>query len=266
MSSEHHSDTPRHAKQKYSSLQCTSPHNHIVHAPRTAAAHSRSNKFSSNQCYPRAAVGSKQKRRAAKPQKSATTGRKSTERSHSNEFSPDALNLPLSPRKDPITANQIPCPLNFALKHQKKPQCLMLSSQSVDDAWMRMGTHRSSQTTPHTRDASCTLGHASLTITRDAHAPSVRNKSSRNEGYVRLTARHPPTNHIAGIINNSSSRSQKQQSNIDQLTHGVCQRKKLGGVTRVQENDTLSTREKQYKNTQRQFRRPQSKQATDKKA
>ncbi|KAF5216763.1 hypothetical protein ECC02_010431 [Trypanosoma cruzi] len=99
MSSEHHSDTPRHAKQKYSSPQCTSPHNQIVHAPRTAAAHTRSNKFSSEQCYPRAAVGSKQKRRVAKPQKSATTGHKSAERCHSKVFSPDALNLPPSPTK-----------------------------------------------------------------------------------------------------------------------------------------------------------------------
>ncbi|RNC52027.1 hypothetical protein TcCL_ESM10793 [Trypanosoma cruzi] len=80
---------------------CTSPHNHIVHAPRTAAAHTRSNKCSSDQCYPRAAVGSKQKRRADKPQKSATTGRNSTERSHSNEFSPHALSLPPSPTKAP---------------------------------------------------------------------------------------------------------------------------------------------------------------------
>ncbi|RNC42832.1 hypothetical protein TcCL_NonESM07515 [Trypanosoma cruzi] len=78
---------------------CTSPHNHIVHAPRTAAAHTRSNKCSSDQCYARAAVGSKQKRRAAKPQKSATTGRKSTVRSHTNEFSPHALNFPPSPTK-----------------------------------------------------------------------------------------------------------------------------------------------------------------------
>ncbi|RNC42104.1 hypothetical protein TcCL_NonESM08273 [Trypanosoma cruzi] len=53
----------------------------------------------SDQCYRRGAVGSKQKRRAAKPQKSATTGRKSTERSHSNEFSPHALNFPPSPQK-----------------------------------------------------------------------------------------------------------------------------------------------------------------------
>ncbi|RNC56195.1 hypothetical protein TcCL_ESM06245 [Trypanosoma cruzi] len=81
----------------------------------------------------------------------------------------------------------------------------MLSSKSVDDAWMRMVTHRSSQTTPHIRDASCALRHASPTITRDAHAPSVRNKSSRNEGYVRLTARHPLTNHIADIINSNTS-------------------------------------------------------------
>ncbi|EAN96011.1 hypothetical protein TcCL_ESM09424 [Trypanosoma cruzi] len=93
----------------------------------------------------------------------------------------------------------------FFVQHQKKPQCLMLSSQSVDDAWMRMVTNRSFQTTLHTRDASCALRHASLTITRDAHAPSVRNKSSRSKGYVRLTARHPPTNHIAGIINSSTS-------------------------------------------------------------
>ncbi|RNC51821.1 hypothetical protein TcCL_ESM11028 [Trypanosoma cruzi] len=76
----------------------------------------------------------------------------------------------------------------------------MLSSQSVDDAWMRLGTHRFLQARLHTRDASCALRNASFTITRDAHAPSVRNKSSRNEGYVRLTARHPPTNHSAGII------------------------------------------------------------------
>ncbi|ESS62640.1 hypothetical protein TCDM_09695 [Trypanosoma cruzi Dm28c] len=100
MSSEHHCGTPQNAKQKYSSLQRTSPHNHIVHAPRTAAAHTRSNKCSSDQCYALAAVGIKQKRRAAKPQKSATTGRKSTERSHLNEFSPNALNLPPSPKKD----------------------------------------------------------------------------------------------------------------------------------------------------------------------
>ncbi|KAF5215564.1 hypothetical protein ECC02_011729 [Trypanosoma cruzi] len=67
MSSEHHSDTPRYAKQKYSSPQRTSSRNHIVHAPRTAA-HTRSNKCSSDQCYRRAAVGSKQKTRAAKPE------------------------------------------------------------------------------------------------------------------------------------------------------------------------------------------------------
>ncbi|EKF28464.1 hypothetical protein MOQ_007786 [Trypanosoma cruzi marinkellei] len=101
MFSEHHSDTPQHAKQKYSSPQCTSPHNQIFHAPRTAAAHTQSNKCSSGQCYPRAAVGSKQKRRAVNPQKSATTGRKSTERSHSNEFRPNALSLPPSPTKGP---------------------------------------------------------------------------------------------------------------------------------------------------------------------
>ncbi|RNC33608.1 hypothetical protein TcCL_Unassigned03678, partial [Trypanosoma cruzi] len=79
--------------------QRTSSHNHIVHAPRTAAAHTRSDKCSPDQWYPRAAVGSKQKGRAAKPQKSATTGRNSTERSHTNEFSPNALNLPPSPQK-----------------------------------------------------------------------------------------------------------------------------------------------------------------------
>ncbi|RNC52852.1 hypothetical protein TcCL_ESM09865, partial [Trypanosoma cruzi] len=48
---------------------CTSPHNQIVHAPRTAAAHTHSDKCSSDQCYPRGVVGSKQKRRAAKPQR-----------------------------------------------------------------------------------------------------------------------------------------------------------------------------------------------------
>ncbi|RNC52707.1 hypothetical protein TcCL_ESM10027 [Trypanosoma cruzi] len=210
MSSEHHSDTPRHAKQKYSSPQCTSPHNHIVHAPRTAAAHTRSNKCSSDQCYPRAAVGSKQKRRAAKPQKSATTGRNSAERSHSNEFSPHALNLPPSPQKLQKIENKAPSNKFFA-QNQKKPQCLMLSSQSVDDAWMRMVTNRSSQTTLHTRDASCALRHASLTITRDAHAPSVRNKSSRNEGHVRLTARHLSTNHVAEIINNSTRSAKRSR-------------------------------------------------------
>ncbi|ESS55658.1 hypothetical protein TCDM_12855 [Trypanosoma cruzi Dm28c] len=89
MSSKNHSDTPRHANQKYSSL----------HAPRTAAAHTRQNKCSSDQWPPRAAVGSKQKRRTARPQKSATTGRNSTERSHTNEFTPNALSLPPSPQK-----------------------------------------------------------------------------------------------------------------------------------------------------------------------
>ncbi|RNE97572.1 hypothetical protein TcG_12544 [Trypanosoma cruzi] len=58
-----------------------------------------SNKCSSDQWPPRAAVGSKQKRRAARPQKSATTGRNSTERSHTNEFSSHALSLPPSPQK-----------------------------------------------------------------------------------------------------------------------------------------------------------------------
>ncbi|KAF5220151.1 hypothetical protein ECC02_006826 [Trypanosoma cruzi] len=140
MSSEHHSNTPRHAKQKCSSLQCTSPYNHIVHAPRTAAAHTRSNKCSSDQCYPRAAVGSKQKRRAAKPQKSVTTGRRPTERSHSNEFSPNALKLPPSPQK--LQKIEYKAPSNkFFVQHQKKPQCLMLSSQSVDDAFTWTGTH-----------------------------------------------------------------------------------------------------------------------------
>ncbi|RNC35591.1 hypothetical protein TcCL_Unassigned01524 [Trypanosoma cruzi] len=85
---------------------CTSPHNQIFHAPRTAAAHTQSDKCYSDQCYPRAAVGSKQKRRVAKPQKSATTGRKSMERSHSNEFDPNALSIPHSPTKAPRDANQ----------------------------------------------------------------------------------------------------------------------------------------------------------------
>ncbi|RNC32247.1 hypothetical protein TcCL_Unassigned05160 [Trypanosoma cruzi] len=171
MSSEHHSDTPRHAKQKYSSL----------HTPRTSAAHMQSNKSSSDQWPPRAAVGSKQKRRAAKPQKSATNGRMSTEGSHPNEFSPNALSLPPSPQKLQRLKTNAPSNKLFA-QSQKKPQCLLLPSQSVDDAWMRMVTHRYLQTTPHTRDASCALRHAALTITRDAHAASVRNKSSMNEG------------------------------------------------------------------------------------
>ncbi|RNE97811.1 hypothetical protein TcG_12511 [Trypanosoma cruzi] len=94
---------------------------------------------------------------------------------------------------------------NLFVQSQKKLQCFMLPSQSVDDAWMRMVTHRYFQTTPHTRNASCALRHESLTITRDAHAPSVRNKPSRNEEHVRLTARQPPTNHIANIINSSTS-------------------------------------------------------------
>ncbi|RNC41273.1 hypothetical protein TcCL_NonESM09191 [Trypanosoma cruzi] len=80
------------------------------HSPSTTHGSSShpSNKCSSDQCCPRAAVGSKQKRRAAKPQNSATTGCKSTERSHSNEFSPNALNLPPSPTKAPRDANQTP--------------------------------------------------------------------------------------------------------------------------------------------------------------
>ncbi|RNC35640.1 hypothetical protein TcCL_Unassigned01457 [Trypanosoma cruzi] len=160
---------------------CTSPHNHIVHTPRTAAAHTQSNKSSSDRWPPRAAVGSKQKRRAAKPQKSATTGCKSTERSHTNEFSPDAPSLPPSPQKLQRLKTNAPSNKLF-VQSQKKPQCLLLPSQSVDDAWMRMVTHRYFQTTPHTRDASCALRHAALIITRDAHAPSARNKSSRNEG------------------------------------------------------------------------------------
>ncbi|RNC42872.1 hypothetical protein TcCL_NonESM07492 [Trypanosoma cruzi] len=99
----------------------------------------------------------------------------------------------------------------------------MLSSQSVDDAWMRMVTHRFLQTTPHTRDASCALRNASLTITRDAHAPSVRNKSSGNEEYVRLTARHLPTNHIAEIINSSTKSDADRGVNVDQRTHAKSQ-------------------------------------------
>ncbi|EKF29459.1 hypothetical protein MOQ_006757 [Trypanosoma cruzi marinkellei] len=160
--------------------------------------------FASHQCYPRAAAGSKQKRRAAKLQKSATNGRKSTERSHPNEFSPNALSLPHSKKSCKRLKTNAPSN-KFFVQHQNKPQCIMLSSESVDDAWMRMGTHRFLQTTPHTRDASCALRHASLTITRDAHALSVREKSSRNEGYVRLTAGHTPKNHIADIITSSTS-------------------------------------------------------------
>ncbi|RNC32676.1 hypothetical protein TcCL_Unassigned04695 [Trypanosoma cruzi] len=114
MISEHHSDTPRHAKQKCSSPQCTSSHNQIFHAPRTAAAHTRSDKCSSDRCYPRAAVGSKQKRRAAKPQKGATTVRKSTECCHSNEFSPHALSLSPSPQNDAVQLQRI-------LQNRKSP-------------------------------------------------------------------------------------------------------------------------------------------------
>ncbi|ESS62571.1 hypothetical protein TCDM_09776 [Trypanosoma cruzi Dm28c] len=136
MISEHHSDTPRHAKQKCSSPQRTSSHNHIVHALRTAAANTWSKKCSSDQCYPHAAVGSKQKRRAASPQKSATSavaGRKSTERSHSNEFSPTALSLPPSPTKGPKAANQTRRPINSLCKKRRNrsascchPRCCLL--------------------------------------------------------------------------------------------------------------------------------------------
>ncbi|RNC57566.1 hypothetical protein TcCL_ESM04874 [Trypanosoma cruzi] len=48
----------------------------------------------------------KKRGRAARPQKSATTGRKSTERSRSNEFSPNALSLPPSPTNAPRAAKQ----------------------------------------------------------------------------------------------------------------------------------------------------------------
>ncbi|RNC36595.1 hypothetical protein TcCL_Unassigned00406 [Trypanosoma cruzi] len=90
------------------------------HSPcTTAAAHTRLNKCSSDQCYPRAAVGSKQKRRAAKPQKSATNGRKSTERCHSKQFSPHALNLPPSPTKAPRAANQARRPTNSLCKTRR---------------------------------------------------------------------------------------------------------------------------------------------------
>ncbi|RNC40864.1 hypothetical protein TcCL_NonESM09624, partial [Trypanosoma cruzi] len=69
------------------------------------------------------------KRRAAKPQKSATTGRNSTERSHSNEFSPDALSLPPSPQKLQRLKTNAPSNKLF-VQSQKKPQCLLLPSQS----------------------------------------------------------------------------------------------------------------------------------------
>ncbi|EAN93983.1 hypothetical protein Tc00.1047053511077.150 [Trypanosoma cruzi] len=49
--------------------QRTSSHNHIVHAPRTAAAHTRSDKCSPDQWYPRAAVGSKQKGQLPNPKR-----------------------------------------------------------------------------------------------------------------------------------------------------------------------------------------------------
>ncbi|RNC42418.1 hypothetical protein TcCL_NonESM07928 [Trypanosoma cruzi] len=77
-------------------------------SPRTTHGSSShpSNKCSSEQCCPRAAVGSKQKRQAAKPQRSATTGRKPNERCHSKQFSPHALSLPPSPTIAPRAANQ----------------------------------------------------------------------------------------------------------------------------------------------------------------
>ncbi|RNF06606.1 hypothetical protein TcG_10929 [Trypanosoma cruzi] len=71
----------------------------VTPCPTHGSSSHPSNKCSSDQWPPRAAVGSKQKRRASKPQKSATTGRKPTERSHSNEFSPNAISLPPSPQK-----------------------------------------------------------------------------------------------------------------------------------------------------------------------
>ncbi|RNC33883.1 hypothetical protein TcCL_Unassigned03382 [Trypanosoma cruzi] len=127
---EHHFDTPRHAKQKYSSLQRTSPHNRIVHEPRTAAAHTRSNKSSSDQCYPRAAVGSKQKRQLSNPKRVPRLVEIQRNAATQNEFSSNALSLPLSPTKGPKAANQTHRPINSLCKKKKKPQYFLLSSET----------------------------------------------------------------------------------------------------------------------------------------
>ncbi|RNC38872.1 hypothetical protein TcCL_NonESM11844 [Trypanosoma cruzi] len=63
--------------------------------------------------------GKQKKRRAAKTQKNATTGRKSTERSHSKEFSPNALSLPPSPTKAPRAAKQKYRPIKSLWNNKK---------------------------------------------------------------------------------------------------------------------------------------------------
>ncbi|KAF5222403.1 hypothetical protein ECC02_004434 [Trypanosoma cruzi] len=93
----------------------------------------------------------------------------------------------------------------FAVQHQEKPQCLLLSHGSVVGALMRTGTHRSLQTTLHTCNASCAPRGTSPTTPGDAHTPPARTASSRKQGYVRMRAGHPPAIHIAGIITSSSS-------------------------------------------------------------
>ncbi|RNC35626.1 regulator of sigma E protease [Trypanosoma cruzi] len=93
----------------------------------------------------------------------------------------------------------------FAVQHQEKPQCLLLSHGSVVGALMRTGTHRSLQTTLHICNASCAPRGTSPTTPGDAHTPPARTASSRKQGYVRMRAGHPPAIHIAGIITSSSS-------------------------------------------------------------
>ncbi|RNC39447.1 hypothetical protein TcCL_NonESM11199, partial [Trypanosoma cruzi] len=196
-----------------------------------------SNKCSSDQCYPRAAVGSKQKRRAAKPQKSATTGRKSTERSHSKQFSPNALNLPPSPHKSP-SRRQSSAPSNkVAVQHQEEPQCLLLPSGSVVDAMMSRNAHWCFETTLHTCDASYGLRRTCLTSTTDARAQSVRPTSSRKQ-----RIRQGGSKALAGNSRRRHHHKQLQQrcrpwGDVDQLTHGVCGKEGRGGFTRIRVAD-----------------------------
>ncbi|KAF5222400.1 hypothetical protein ECC02_004431 [Trypanosoma cruzi] len=141
----------------------------------------------------------------------ATNGRSSGWRSRRSACSLTAAGTTSSATAFPCADDRAPflqtnAPSNaFAVQHQEKPQCLLLSHGSVVGALMRTGTHRSLQTTLHTCNASCAPRGTSPTTPGDAHTPPARTASSRKQGYVRMRAGHPPAIHIAGIITSSSS-------------------------------------------------------------
>ncbi|EKG01211.1 hypothetical protein TCSYLVIO_007800, partial [Trypanosoma cruzi] len=190
MSSKHHSDTPRHAKQKYSSPQCTSPHNQIVHAPRTAAAHTRQTNV------PRISVIQmlqwEVNKRDERPKPKRVPRLAASQRNAATQMNsvlmPSTSHL-LHKSRERLKINALSNKLT--VQHNAKPQCLLLPSGAVVVAFTGADAHLLFRTTLNTCNAF--FRNASLLPNqKNANTSSARNNvKNRKIHYTDTKADRP---------------------------------------------------------------------------